>query len=419
MNTTRSCDVLIIGGGIIGMSSAYELTQRGYKVIVIDKGDIGFGCSYGNAGWLTPCFSMPLPMPGMLLKSVRWLLDPQSPLYIKPTPSFLLANWLVRFLLSMNYKHMHRSVAVLTDLSKYSLDAYAELNRISPTFGFDQKGLLMATQTKAGLDYAIQEMNLVAEQGVAGRVMSPEETRAFEPSLTGELKGAVYFPNEAHAEPLQLVQTLRKLVDNGKNEILEKAELYDFEFNADGSINYVKTTKGDIKAKEYVLATGTWSTELGKQLGLKIPVLGGKGYSMILKPFPVASPKVPMMLVERKVAVTPRNGTVRVAGTLELVNQDFSITQKRVQSIVNGARAFMTNMPAEPEKLELWRGLRPCTPDGVPVIGRSKKQNNLVIAAGHQMLGLQSGIGTGRLVSDIITGAKPIVDLAPFRDGRF
>ena len=413
----RSCDVLVIGGGIIGMSSAYELSQRGYKVIVIDKGDIGYGCSYGNAGWITPCFSMPLPMPGMLLKSVRWLLDPESPLYIKPQPSFMLMNWLVRFLFSMNYKHMHRSVAALTELSKISLDAYSQLNEKSPTFGFEQKGLLMAAQTQAGLDYAIKEMNLVSEHGVPGRQMNAEETRNFEPALTGLLTGAVYFPKEAHAEPLQVVQTLRKFVDNGKNEVLEKAELYDFGFKSDGSIDHVKTTRGDIRATNYVLAAGSWSAHMGKALDLRIPVLGGKGYSMILKPFS-KTPKVPLMLVERKVAVTPRANTVRVAGTIELVNQDFTITQRRVNAIIKGAKAFM-DIPDEPEKLELWRGLRPCTPDGVPIISRSKRHKNLVIATGHQMLGLQSGMGTGRLVSDIISESQPVVDLNPFRDGRF
>lgn len=413
----RNCDVLIVGGGIIGMSSAYELSKRGLKVIVIDKGEIGYGCSYGNAGWITPCFSMPLPMPGMLLKSVRWLLDPESPLYIKPQPSFMLMSWLVRFLFSMNYKHMHRSVAALTELSKISLDAYSDLNRISPTFGFEQKGLLMATQTKAGLSYAVQEMNLVAEHGVPGRLMSAEETRAFEPSLTGALEGAVYFPKEAHAEPLQVVQTLRKLVEANGGEVLERAELYDFSFKSDNSIDHVKTTRGDIRAKNFVLATGSWSAHIARSLDLKVPVLGGKGYSLILKPF-TQSPKVPMMLVERKVAVTPRQNTVRIAGTLELVNQDFSITQRRVDAIIKGAKQFMS-LPAEPEKLELWRGLRPCTPDGVPLISRAKKHSNLVIATGHQMLGLQSGLGTGMLVADIVNEIKPVVDLHPFRDGRF
>lgn len=415
----KSCDVLVIGAGIIGMSAAYELSKQGLRVIVIDKGDVGYGCSYGNAGWITPCFSMPLPMPGMLLKSMKWMLDPESPLYIKPQPSFLLMTWLMRFLLSMNHKLMRQSVSVLTDLSKFSLDAYKDLDRQFPgAFGFEQKGLLMATQTQAGLDYAIQEMNLVAEQGVPGRKMSPEEAKAFEPALTGELKGAVYFPNEAHAEPLKLVQTLLAAVQaNRDNEVLEKTEAYKFSFNDDGTINHVKTTRGEIHAKHYVLATGSWSEQMGRELNLRIPVLGGKGYSLIVKPFSPA-PKVPMMLVERKVAVTPRNGSVRLAGTLELVNQDFGITQRRVDAIVRGAQAFMS-VPTEPEATELWRGLRPCTPDGVPVISRSHKHKNLVVATGHQMLGLQSGLGTGRLVSDIVTGNKPVVDLKPFRAERF
>lgn len=411
-------DVLIIGGGIIGMSSAYELSQRGYKVTVIDRARVGYGCSYGNAGWLTPCFSMPLPMPGMFFKSIGWLMDPQSPLYIKPQPSFLLLQWLTRFALAMNHKQMHRSVAVLTQLSKYSLDAYAELDKKFPgEFGFSQKGLLMAANTQAGLDYAQQEMNLVAEHGVPGKLMTADEAKAFEPALTGELKGGVYFPKEAHAEPLKIVKTLQKASMEKQVEVFENTEVYDYVYADDGSIDYIKTTKGEFKADQYVLATGSWSTAMGRLLDVNIPILGGKGYSLIVKPF-TPTPKVPMMLVEKKVAVTPRDGTVRLAGTLELVNQDFSITRRRVQNIVTGAQQFM-NVPDEPETSEVWRGLRPCTPDGVPVISRSHKQKNLVIATGHQMLGLQSGMGTGRLVTDIITGEKPIVDLKPFRSDRF
>lgn len=411
-------DIVIIGGGIIGMSSAYELSQRGYKVAVIDKARIGYGCSYGNAGWITPCFSMPLPMPGMFFKSIGWLLDPGSPLYIKPQPSFLLLQWLTRFALAMNHKQMHQSVTVLTELSKFSLNAYTELDKKFPnSFGFSQKGLLMAANTQSGLDYAQQEMNLVAEHGVPGRLMTSDEAKTFEPALTGKLTGAVYFPNEAHAEPLKVVQTLLKAALEKQTEIFENTECFDFVYNSDGSIDYIKTTKGDFKADQYILATGSWSTGMGRMLDINIPILGGKGYSLIVKPF-APTPKVPMMLVEKKVAVTPRDGTVRLAGTLELVNQDFSITRKRVKAIVSGAQQFM-NVPDEPETSEVWRGLRPCTPDGVPVISRSHKHKNLIIAAGHQMLGLQSGMGSGRLVTDIITGEKPIVDLKPFRSDRF
>ena len=166
-----------------------------------------------------------------------------------------------------------------------------------------------------------------------------------------------------------------------------------------------------------MIATGSWSTGVGRSLGLNIPILGGKGYSFITKPL-APNPKVPMMLVEKKVAVTPRNGTLRIAGTLELVNNDYSISPRRIDSIIKGARAFM-NVPEDFEYSELWRGLRPCSPDGLPIIGAPKKYSNLHIVTGHQMLGLQSGSGSGRLAADLVLGRTPIVDPKPFRADRF
>lgn len=414
---SNKSDVLVIGGGVIGMSCAQELSERGARVTVIDKGEIGYGCSYGNAGWLTPCFALPLPMPGMLLKSIRWLMDPLSPLYIKPEPSLLLLRWLARFLISMNESQMVRSVEALTEISKYSLDAYARLNdRFSGSIHFERKGLLMVAQSAGGVAAAVQEMDLVSKHGVPGKRMTPDEIRAFEPALTGRLEGGVYFPEEAHAEPLAVVQTMAKAATEKGAQLRPRTEV--FEFKTDGKkITAVRTTQGWFEADQVVLATGSWSHSIAKQLDLRVPVMGGKGYAMILEPF-APGPRVPMMLIEKKVAVTPRNGSIRLAGTLELVNQDDSINPRRLDAILSGARQFL-NVPETPVISEVWRGLRPCSPDGVPLIGYSKNYSNLLLATGHQMLGLQSAPGTGRLIADLATGATPAFDPRPFRADRF
>ncbi len=411
-------DVLIIGGGVIGLSAAYELSSRGVSVTLIDKGDPGYGCSYGNAGWLTPCFSMPLPMPGMLLKSIGWLMDPDSPLRIKPQPSILLMRWLARFLLSMNQKQALRSIAVLTDISKYSLEAYSKLDQKFPgAIGFEQKGLLMVSATDAGFAAAVQEMELVAQHGVPGQKMNEDEIKALEPALRARLRGGVYFPKEAHAEPLQISRILAEAAIANGAKILPRAEVFAFNV-ADGKIESIRTTRGEMRADQYVLATGSWSTNIACELGLNIPILGGKGYAITVKPFE-QSPTHPIMILERKIAVTPRKGSVRLAGTLELVDsRDDSITPRRLDAILRGSQEFM-RVPEKPEIVEIWRGLRPCTPDGVPVIGRPKRYSNLVISAGHQMLGLQSGLGSGRFVADLVTGEKPIFDSYPFRADRF
>lgn len=416
---TLKTDVLIIGGGVIGMTCAHELSQRGIKVTVIDQGEIGLGCSYGNAGWITPCFAMPLPMPGMLFKSMKWLLDPESPLYIKPSANPLLFRWLFRFLRSMNRPLMLESIRALTEISKYSLESYRELNsKMNGALGFEQKGLLMVSQTEAGVNAAIEEMRLVAPHGIPGQYLDENEIRDLEPALTGPLKGGVNFSTEAHAEPLAVVQSLAQSAMKMGAEILPKTEVYDFLIQNRQIQGVRTTTRGTIQADQYVLATGSWSTAIARSLKLRIPVMGGKGYSLIVKPFDPA-PKIPLMMVERKIAVTPRAHTVRLAGTLELVNgNDYSITPGRVRAILQGSQIFM-NIPKNPEIIELWRGLRPCTPDGVPIIGYSPLYDNLLITTGHQMLGLQSGPGSARLAADLLLKTIPIFDPAPFRADRF
>ncbi len=410
-------DVLIVGGGVIGLASAYELSRAGASVIVIDKTDPGYGCSYGNAGWITPCFAMPLPMPGMLLKSIRWLTDPESPLYIKPELSATLMAWLLRFMLSMTKKQMFQSVDALTAISKQSLDLYKELAKTTDKpFSFEQKGLFMVAQSDDGLKYARKEMELVARSGIPGKLMLEEEARAFEPSLTKRIKGGVFFSEEAHAEPLQVTQTLAHEAQKLGARIISKAEVIDFQLGPRG-IAAARTTRGIFQADQFVLATGSWSHSIGQTLRLKIPVLGGKGYAIITDPL-TPNPLRPMMLVEKKVAVTPRNGTLRLAGTLELVNQDETFTTRRVEAIVRGAREFM-NVPDTIRYHEIWRGLRPCTPDGVPIIGRTARYPNLLLATGHQMLGLQSATGTGKLVADLALGRPTDVDPKPFRADRF
>jgi D-amino-acid dehydrogenase len=412
-------DVVIIGAGVVGLASAYELSLAGAKVVVIDKGDPGYGCSYGNAGWITPCFSMPLPMPGMLFKSIGWLTDPESPLYIKPELSMTLFRWLLRFLLSMNRKQMYASVDALTAISKQSLDIYKKLNQeTDKPFSFEQKGLFMAAQSDDGFNYARTEMELVARNGVPGKIMNEDEAREFEPALTQRFKGGVFFPEEAHAEPLQVVQMFAHEAQKLGARIFSKAEVIDFQVGQNAVVA-ARTTRGLFRADQFVLATGSWSPRVGQTLGLRIPVLGGKGYAIITQPL-TPNPLRPLMLVEKKVAVTPRssNGTLRLAGTLELVNQDETFTTRRVEAIVRGAREFM-NVPDPIQFLEIWRGLRPCTPDGVPIIGRTRRFPNLLLATGHQMLGLQSAPGSGKLLADLALGRTPDLDPAPFRADRF
>lgn len=415
-------DVLVIGGGIVGTTVARELQASGRSTVLVEKGAVGQACSLGNAGWITPCFAMPLPQPGMLLKSIKWLLDSRSPLYIKPALDPLLFRWIMRFTLSMTRKKMLRSIGVLTDVSKYSLEFYSELAKRHPNrMAFEKRGLLMVSAHDSGVEAAKAEMHLMAERGIPGRALSRDELLAFEPTLKPIVRGGVYFTEEAQIEPLQASLTIAEEFKSLGGNVTEGHEVYDFEMAANGSISKVRTTQGDFEPELVVLASGSWSPEIGKKLRLSVPILGGKGYSMTLKGAHTP-PKHPIMIVDRKVAVTPYPDRLRVAGTLELVNQDYSISPTRLEAIYSGVHEYL-NLTGKPdtqaEARDIWRGLRPCTPDGVPIVGASSKIPNLFYCTGHQMLGLQSAPGTAKLAVDLLTKRDPVTDPTPFSPLRF
>ena len=413
------CDVLIIGGGIIGATCAYELAQRGVSVAVIEKGRIGHGCSYGNGGWISPCVALPLAMPGMIWTATKWLVDPESPLYIAPRPSAELLRWLARFINSTRRSVMNQSTAALVELAQHSLEVYKELDAKHPgEFAFTQKGLLAVAQTAEGVDGINEHMELVRAHGVLGRALDKNEVRELEPAITStSIAGGVYYPNEAHAEPLVTVEAVARYAQKAGARFFTGVEVFDFECRG-RMIETLSTTSGRLQAKQVVVASGFWSNRLARRIGLRVPVLPGKGYAVIVEPFEPKL-KIPLLLQEPHVGVTPRANSVRLAGTLELVGpDDAKITTRRVDAIVRGARRFL-DLREDPKIREVWRGLRPCTPDSVPIIGRSPKFDNLLIATGHQMLGLLSAPATARLLADLLTGDDPPFDPRPFRPERF
>ncbi len=423
----QKVDVLVIGGGVIGASVARELQAAGRSVTLIEKGQPGHGCSFANAGWLTPCFAMPLPQPGMFWKSIGWLLDSNSPLHIQPQLNPTLFRWMIQFLKAMNRKQMNEAITVLTAISSYSLDFYTELaKRAKTSIGFENRGLLMVSGTRSGLDHAELEMQLMGERGIAGRSFNQDEVLAFEPSLKPSVLGGVYFPNEAQAEPYATTLAIMDEFVALGGRSLPMTEAFDFELQND-RIHRVETTAGPFEAELVVLATGAWSKDMAAKLGRSIPIMGGKGYSMNVD-MKERKPKYPIMIVERKIAVTPLQGqggnAVRLAGTLELVDQDFSISPNRLRAIHKGAQEYL-HFDADHNGDDLsnvrnvWRGLRPCTPDGVPIIGPSTKLTNLFYCTGHQLLGFQSAPGSARLASDMIMKKTPITDTHPFRADRF
>ena len=408
-------DILVIGGGVVGVSCALELAKRGAAVTVLERDRVGHGCSFGNAGWLTPSQATPLANPSMLFKSFRWMLDPESPLYIQPRldPGYL--RWLVEFVLASRTSRFEPGAMALVQLCNASTNMWEALARRNPAFAsFERRGLLAVYEHEASFAAGAKANALVARAGVRVERWSADDVRSREPAVVGPTVGGYFFPDDAHCKPYEAVRVLADEAEAAGVRFVERAEVFDVSSATALRRRIVKTTAGDFSGDHILLAAGSWSEDLGRMLGLRIPVLGAKGYSMLLPkadPHPLRS----IYLIERKVAVNPHHDGLRIAGTLELVKNDFSINQRRVAVILRGAQA-MLNIGEAPIVQSLWRGLRPCTPDGMPVIGCARGRGDIWLATGHQMTGLKTAPATGVLLAQLMTGETPSVDPAPFRD---
>jgi len=414
----RNMDVLIIGGGVVGVSCALELATRGARVTVLERDRIGHGCSFGNAGWLTPSQATPLANPSMIFKSFRWMLDPESPLYIQPRLDPAYLRWLIEFLLASRKSRFEPGTMALVELCNASTDMWEALARRNPAFAsFERHGLLAVYEHESSLAGGAKANELMMRAGVRVEKWSADDIRQREPAVTGPTVGGYFFPDDAHCKPYEAVQVLADEARVAGVRFVEGAEVFDIAPPSPGAPRVVKTTAGEFRGDRLLLAAGAWSSRLGELLHLRVPVLGAKGYSMMLDratPHPTRS----IYLIERKVAVNPHHDGLRIAGTLELVNNDFSINQRRVAVILRGAKA-MLNIGDAPVVHSLWRGLRPCTPDGMPVIGRAKGYGDVWLATAHQMTGLKTAPATGVLLAQLMCGETPRFDPAPFRADRF
>jgi D-amino-acid dehydrogenase len=409
-------DVVVIGGGVIGVASALELARRGAQVTVLERDRIGHGCSYGNAGWLTPSQAVPLANPAMLLKSIKWMLDPESPLYIQPRLDPAFIRWLLEFLLSSRKARFERGAAALVELCRVSTDMWEDYARRTPTsFGFERHGLLAVYESAASLEAAKKGVDLVCQSGVRAERWTASDVRDREPAIVGPQVGAYFYPDDAHCEPYEAVKALEAEARALGARFVEGTEVY--KISNDSGPRRLTTTRGEIRADQVVVATGPWSEALGDMLGIRLPVIGAKGYSIVLPPAQ-PHPKRSIYLIERKIAVNPHRDALRIAGTLELVRHDFSINARRVDVIVRGAKG-MLNIGDVPEPREIWRGLRPCTPDGMPVIGRARGRGDVWLATGHQMAGLKTAPGSGLLLAQLMAGETPRFDPEPFRADRY
>lgn len=412
-----STEILIIGAGAAGVSCAHYLQAAGRQVTLVDRTDVCAGASYGNAGLVCASHCDPLPAPGMITRSVQWLLDPQSPFYIKPRPDIELARWLWKFRGCCNRGHRQRALPVLKALNGASLELFIDLAATVPDFGFRQAGHATLYATRRGLAEGLEKSRLLAEQGIDGRIL-PADALPGCAGLQSRAVGAIYYPQDAQVDPDRYVRVLVRRLQSQGVPLLTATEVLGFE-TAGSRIRAAVTTRGRITAEQVVLAGGAWSTPIARNLKVRLWIQPAKGYSLTYRR-PAGAPEIPLMLAESKVAVVPLDDRLRLAGTLELSGFDFSVNRRRIQAIAGAVLRYLPDLdPATFELQEIWRGMRPCTPDGLPLIGRTRRWQNLLIAGGHGTLGILQAPITGKLISQLAIGERPEIDATPLRPDRF
>ncbi|HNR75111.1 MAG TPA: FAD-dependent oxidoreductase [Cyclobacteriaceae bacterium] len=411
--------VLIIGGGIIGLSSAYYLNKAGYDVTVIDKGDLSDGCSHGNAGMIVPSHIIPLAAPGMISKGIRWMFDSTSPFYVRPRVNFDLLKWGWTFYRHANKMHVAKSIPALKELSLYSKACYQQLVKDLPfDFGYAERGLLMLYQTPETEHEEAETAAIANDHGVKAQILSAEEVQSLEPDVRVTVRGGIYFPGDAHLTPQQFMQQLIPYLKKRGVSFVTNSAVNDFSMQG-GKIASVITDQSEQTFDEIILATGSWSGSVAAKLGITVPMQAGKGYSFLVNDVE-KNIRIPSIFLEARVAVTPMGKNIRFGGTMEITGVDHRISINRVKGIVDAIPKYYPDLKvAMPEVKNIWHGLRPCSPDGLPYIGRSKKIQNLTFATGHAMMGLSLGPGTGKLVADLVTGNSPEVQHLMFDPERF
>jgi D-amino-acid dehydrogenase len=409
--------VAIIGGGIVGMSTAWYLSQAGHHVTILDKGDMQAGCSWGNAGMIVPSHFIPLAAPGMISKGIRWMFNSLSPFYVRARLDKDFIRWGWNFYRSATHLKVERAAPCLRDLSLFSKQCYQELSS-DLHFGLHDRGLLMLYRRHETGEEELETVEMAKQLGLEARALSLTEVRALEPGVTINALGGIYFPGDMHVTPSALMTALRaKLIVSGVL-LLNGRSVQDFEMTG-RRISRIITRDGALDFDELVLAAGAWSPGIAHKLGLKVPVEAGKGYSFMV-PADGEKVQIPTLLLDDRVAVTPMDGEIRFGGTMEIGGINHSINMKRVQGIVDSIPRYYPNLQVSvPSVSNVWHGLRPCSPDGLPYIGRSRRFENLLIATGHGMMGLSLGPGTGRVIADLVNDVVPNVPLRAFDPDRF
>lgn len=417
--TNTKPDVLIIGGGAIGLCAAYYCSRAGASVVVLDKGEMGHGSSLHNAGYVSPSHFVPLAAPGVFMQGLKWMLKPTSPLYIKPRLNLDFLAWALKFARACDEKVARRAAPFLLELLLDSLELTRELSRLDGMhFELTNRGITVLCRTQKQQESLRHEHETAVAMGLDSRLLEQSQLHELDPAIEFRATGGWLIPIDSHLVPATYVKNLADyLVRHGV--VLQRfKELTGFEASM-GKIIGVKAGDEILKADEFVLASGAWSPFLVRSLGIKMYLEAGKGYSATFKN-PKVNPTRPYILGERRVAVTPFSDSLRFAGTMEIAGIDTGINRARVEAILDAIPLYFGNIERPlATSGELWGGMRPVTPDGLPYVGRFRQYPNLIAATGHAMLGISLSAVTGKIVEEIVFRKKSSHDLTLLNPNRY
>jgi D-amino-acid dehydrogenase len=412
--------VIIIGAGVIGLSTGLYAARKGWQVTVIDRNaEHRDGCSFGNAGMVVPSHFTPLAAPGMVALGLKWMWDPQSPFYIKPRLNLELLGWGLRFWRAATPEHVQRSATLIRDLSLASRSCFEELGSLFGTdFGLIKNGLLMLCKTQHALEEESKTAQISRGLGIPAEVLDQRKTAALDPNVTMDIAGAIYFPLDCHLSPGLFMEVLQRQAAQNGVQFAWETKVLGWKDRA-GAIASVETDRGSMSADEYVICGGSWSPDIARGLQLRIPIQAGKGYSLTLQN-PPELPKICAIFAEARVAVTPMGNTLRIGGTMEIAGLDESENPARVQGIIKAVPEYYPRFRTEHfSGIQPWRGLRPCSPDGLPYVGRTRSYSNLLMATGHAMMGLSLAPITGKLISQILCAEKSDINIDLLSPDRY
>ncbi|HWT15424.1 MAG TPA: FAD-dependent oxidoreductase [Patescibacteria group bacterium] len=415
--TASPPDVIVLGGGVIGLSCAHALARGGRSVTVLERALIGAGASHGNCGTITPSHALPLAQPGVIAQGLRWLLKPDAPLRIAPTLNPTRLAWLARFALNGTHAQVARiapAKAAILNRSRALIEAFIRDEAIDCDFAAD--GELQVFRDRRNFDDACRELAILRAHGVPVEVWDGARVERDEPALKPGVVGGLYWPNDAHIRPDRYVAALAERARAAGVVIREDATVSGFDVAA-GRIAAVHVDRARLRAGAIVLAGGAWSPLMARDLGLRLPIQPGKGYSITFSR-PARAPKRPLVLAEPRVCVTTWASGFRLGSTMEFAGYDDTLNRVRLDALVRGADDFL-HEPAGLERLEEWWGWRPMTTDDLPIIGASTRIDGLWLATGHGMLGMSMANATAELLAAQMLGRETVIDPRAYLPARF